>query len=297
MTTMNPSVVQYFHAPPEGSNDTDLYITWAGHRHCGPSHNVGPRVMDSCKLVFVTNGTGYVELGAGSEPITLHKGDLLAIFPKIRHHYYADPDDPWELMWVCFNGTHCTQLLHNIGIDPDTPILRSIVNASIIRTLLTLLNALGDTEDTLRLAATGELYILFSYIRQASQNKEHFHELYRHDAAVSKAIRFIEENYPLDFDMEMLCKHVNYSRSYLSRIFKAETGMTIPEYTNNVRVQNAKVLLTETNISLREIAASVGIGDPFYFSKIFKNITGISPSAYRNDIQKKKGNAAQSSSR
>ena len=73
--------------------------------------------------------------------------------------------------------------------------------------------------------------------------------------------------------------------------------MTIPEYTNNVRVQNAKVLLTETNISLREIAASVGIGDPFYFYKIFKNITGISPSAYRNDIQKKKGNAAQSSSR
>ena len=57
--------------------------------------------------------------------------------------------------------------------------------------------------------------------------------------------------------------------------------MTIPEYTNMVRIQNAKSLLTETDMPMHEISTSVGVHDSFYFSKLFKKITGETPRDYR----------------
>ncbi len=286
---MTPSVTQYFHAPADKYEHSDLYITWAGHRICSPDYSVGPRVMDSYKLVFVINGKGHIEFG-NEDPICAATGDMFSIFPRQRYHYYASPDEPWELMWVCMNGEYCRDILLDIGIQPDRHITHNVLTPSIQRTLLTIINSLGYTEDTLRLAATGNLYILFSYLVQITKKKKNVSDQYRQDAAVYKAIRFIEENYHLDINVQMLCQHVNYSRSYLSRIFKAETGMTIPEYTNQVRIQHAKTLLTDTKVPMREVATSVGINDPFYFSKIFKTITGQSPTSYRAE------NSSQNSS-
>lgn len=284
---MTPSVTQYFHAPTDKYLNSDIYVTWAGHRCCEPTHNVGPRVMDSYKLVFVINGKGFIEYGT-DKPVHTKQGDLLVIYPKQRHHYYADPNDPWELMWVCINGEYCSDILHDIGITGERNIYHNAVTPAIQRTLLTIINSLGNTDDSLRLVSTGEMYILLSYLTQVINQQEHVSDQFRHDAAVLKAIRFIEENYHLNLDVNMLCHHVNYSRSYLSRIFKSETGMTIPEYTNKVRIEHAKTLLTDTNIPMREVATSVGINDPFYFSKIFKSITGQSPSSYRSEYTSQK---------
>ncbi len=279
---MTPSVTQYFHAPPEKYQHSDMYVTWAGHRRCDARHNVGPRIMDSYKLVFVISGKGFVEFG--NEPaIPLGQGDLIMIFPKQRHHYYANPEDPWELMWVCMNGEYCTDLLMDIGITGEQHVLHNMVTPAIQRTLLTIINSLGYTDDPLRLVATGHVYILFSYLMQLTTKRKKSSDQFRQSTAVYEATRFIEENYHLDLDVNTLCRHVNYSRSYLSRIFKSETGMTIPEYANKIRVQHAKSLLSDTNIPMREVATSVGISDPFYFSKIFKAISGQSPSSYRNE--------------
>lgn len=279
---MSSEVIQYFHAPPEKYQSSDVYITWAGHRFCDASHNVGPRVMDSYKLVFCVNGKGFIEYD-NEKAVPVSQGDLMVVFPKQRHHYYANPDDPWELMWVCINGKLCEDILSDIGITKEQHIIHNALTPAILRTLHTIINSLGFTEDFLRLAATGHLFVLFSYLMQITSKQSKMLDQYRQNAAVFKAVRFIEENYHLNFDVSMLCQHVNYSRSYLSRIFKAETNMTIPEYTNNVRIRHAKALLADTKIPLREVATSVGISDPFYFSKIFKTIAGQSPSSYRNE--------------
>lgn len=283
---MDDSTLQYFHTPSEEFLNSSIYITWAGHRYCTNVHNVGPRVMDSYKLVFVLSGRGYLKQGT-SDFIPLSQGDMFVLFPRSRHQYYADADDPWELMWVAFNGTLCNLLLSDLELTQDNYILSNALNHSIQRTLQTLINSLGDTDDTNRLCATGQLYILFTYIKQITDaNKKRSEEL-KQDPCVWKAIRFIEQNYYLDLDVEMLCKHVNYSRSYLSRIFKSEINMSIPEYTNMIRIQNAKTLLVESDMPMREISTSVGINDSFYFSKLFKKLTGQTPRDYRQMHAKK----------
>lgn len=280
------SLIQYFHTPSEEFLNSSIYITWAGHRYCDAEHMIGPRVLDTYKLLFVINGKGYLKQG-DNPLITISQGDIVILFPKERHHYYADPEDPWELMWVSFNGSICPTLLKEVGLSHDNYILTNALTHSIQRTLQTLINSLGDTDDVDRLCATGQLYILFAYLRQMSEKKKRRPEITNanQDPCVWKAIRFIEQNFYLDINVDMLCKHVNYSRSYLSRIFKTELNMSIPEYTNMVRIQNAKSLLTETNMPMHEIATSIGIHDSFYFSKLFKKITGETPREYRKSHQ------------
>ncbi len=276
----NTTLQQYFFSPDETFLKDSVYIYWAGHRYCEPNHHVGPRVLDGYKLIFVLKGKGMLSTQGGAfQPI--EQGDMFALFPKERHEYQADPNDPWEIMWVGFSGAIAPLLIESIGLSSINYIRKNIINSSIKKTLTTLTNALGDREDTNRFAATGQLYVLLSYLKNASGLIETMADDAKSLSCVASATRFIEQNYYIELDVQTLCDYVNYSRSYLSRVFHQETGYTIPEYINKIRIDNAMALLHDTNLSLREVASTVGIHDSFYFSKLFKKYTGKTPREYR----------------
>lgn len=276
----NNSLQQYFFTPDIAYLESSVYIFWAGHRICEPSHHVGPRILDGYKLVFVMKGKGTVSVGA-DEFHNVEAGDMFALFPSVRHEYMADPSDPWELMWVAFSGGIAPNLLHELNLTPMDYIRKGVINSSIKKILNTLINALGDREDTNRLAAIGQLYVLLACLKQATGLMKRASEFSDSTSCVELATRFIEQNYYLELDVQTLCDYVSYSRSYLSRVFHQETGYTIPEYINMVRMENAMELLRETKLPLREVATSVGIQDSFYFSKLFKKYTKQTPREYR----------------
>lgn len=276
------SVTQYFHTPSEEFLNSSIYITWAGHMHCSADYSIGPRLLDTYTLVCVINGSGYLKTG-GHKVQELHRGDVFILYPQEKHHYYTDAENPWELMWISFNGTLSETLLTDAGFSRSSYVLPTILTHSIQRTMQTIINSLGDTADTHRLCATGQLYILFAYLKQIAEANRKRSEALGQDSSVWRAIRFIEQNYYLDIDVDMLCEHVNYSRSYLSRTFKAETDMTIPEYINKIRIQNAVNLLLHSKMPVKEIAISVGMKDSFYFSKVFKKLTGETPREFRKN--------------
>lgn len=279
------TITQYFHTPSGEFLDSSIYITWAGHMHCDSDYSIGPRLLDTYTLVCVISGCGYLKVGS-QKVRTLHQGDVFILHPQQKHYYYADTDNPWELMWISFNGKLAESLVNNAGFSRSNYILPAILTHSIRRTMLTIINALGDTADTHRLCATGQLYILFAYLNQITKSHEQRSEVLKQDSPVLRSIRFIEQNYYVDIDVDMLCEHVNYSRSYLSRTFKAETNMTIPEYINKIRIQNAISLLANSKMPVKEIAISVGIKDSFYFSKLFKKLTGETPREFRKSHDK-----------
>lgn len=278
------SLQQYFFTPDNPFLVSSVYVFWAGHRICDSGYHVGPRVLEGYNLVFVIKGKGTVSV-SGSTPQTLMGGDMFTLFPKERHEYRVDPDDPWEIMWVSFSGEISPNLIEDLGLTEKDCIRKNIVNPSIKKTLITLIHALGDREDSSRLAAIGQLYILLAYLKQATGLMETTPEGTGSLSCVAQATRFIEQNYNIELDVQTLCDYVNYSRSYLSRVFHRETGFTIPEYINKIRMENAMELLRETSLPLREIAASVGIHDSFYFSKLFKKFTGRTPREYRLAIR------------
>ena len=98
-----------------------------------------------------------------------------------------------------------------------------------------------------------------------------------------KAIRhFIQQHYMEELTLETLAEKVHLSPSYLSKLFKRETGENLSIYIQNVRIQQAKILLCTTDLKTYEVAERVGISDPVYFSRTFKKITGMKPKDFRH---------------
>ena len=91
---------------------------------------------------------------------------------------------------------------------------------------------------------------------------------------------YIRENYAQELNLRRLSRHFALSESCLSRKFKAVAGVGISEYITNVRIHHAALLLTETNLSITEVASRCGYNDSNYFAAVFKKIKGITPLKY-----------------
>jgi two-component system, response regulator YesN len=99
---------------------------------------------------------------------------------------------------------------------------------------------------------------------------------------VYKVMEYVKANYHKKITLDDVARHVYLSRSYLSSVFKEETGESLFSYINKVRVEKSKQYLSNQNLSLLDISALCGFEDQSYFTKVFKKSTGMSPGAYRN---------------
>ncbi len=103
----------------------------------------------------------------------------------------------------------------------------------------------------------------------------------RSESLVEKARSYMQENYSRDISLDDVSKEVNVSPYYFSKIFKEESGENFTEYLAKIRINKAKELLEDAELSIKEIGVMSGYTDPNYFSRIFKKHTGITPREYR----------------
>ncbi len=92
---------------------------------------------------------------------------------------------------------------------------------------------------------------------------------------------YIKEHYMETVDIGELAEKLGFTSAYLSKIFKKHTGTTPIKMLTNIRIHNAKKLLLHTNATIQEIGKKVGYPDQFHFSKTFRKVVGMNPSAYR----------------
>lgn len=103
---------------------------------------------------------------------------------------------------------------------------------------------------------------------------------------IAKAKAYINSNYNKQISLDDVSREVNISPYYFSKIFKEETGENFIDYLTNIRIDMAKDLLANTDLSMKEICGKVGYSDPNYFSRSFKKNVGITPTDYK---ERKKG--------
>lgn len=106
-----------------------------------------------------------------------------------------------------------------------------------------------------------------------------------YSSLVQTCMNYIDFYYNTDLSLSSLAKLCSISHSYLSVLFKKETGMTVTDYINQTRIRQALTLLNTTNMPIGEIAEYCGFMDANYFSRIFKKMQGLSPRQYRSSIQ------------
>jgi len=101
---------------------------------------------------------------------------------------------------------------------------------------------------------------------------------------IMKAKAYIEEYYYKDLSLDDVSRIVDISPYYFSKLFKEETGENFIEYLTNVRIEKAKKLLHNRELSIKNICADIGYSDPNYFSRIFKKQVGLTPTEYRERL-------------
>lgn len=111
------------------------------------------------------------------------------------------------------------------------------------------------------------------------------HSLKNYSPSVGKIITIVEADLTADLSLNALASTLNVSASYLSTLFKKETGKTLTDYVNGRRVEYAKKLLKTTNLQVQTVAGLCGIDDVHYFSKMFKNFVGLTPKSYREEAK------------
>ena len=106
----------------------------------------------------------------------------------------------------------------------------------------------------------------------------------RHASALRKAERFIWGNYTRKVSLKEIADVSGLSAPYFSTIFKDEMRETLSDYLNRLRVEKAATMLRETDMLISQISSACGFEDQSWFSKIFRNHTGISPCKYRRTV-------------
>ncbi|GGF59257.1 hypothetical protein GCM10010912_00530 [Paenibacillus albidus] len=104
---------------------------------------------------------------------------------------------------------------------------------------------------------------------------------------INAIIRYLIQHYDSDISLQAMAQYVRMDENYLSGLFKKKTGDTFINYLQRIRVNEAKVYLEETDLTVAEIGERSGFVNPSYFFKIFKRWTGATPSEYRTEHKNK----------
>jgi len=253
----------------------NLICTDSGHK---PSdmHQWGPGIRYIYALHYVLSGKGYFKVN--NVTYSLSTGESFIIFPETEVSYYPDPVDPWEYVWIDFKGEEALHLLSMTNFTQYYPVAPAFnENLEPLFHIIETSNLKSFEKER----SNSRLCLLLSY----------YMEYYPKIDAASKteyvlsAREYIENNYWKDqLTVLEIVEFIKIERTYLFRLFKEETGMSILNYLTSYRVQRACYLLQYSGLSVKSIACSVGFNDQLYFSKVFRKATSYSPSEYRKNL-------------
>ena len=264
----------------------ELVVLFSGHAQTAPLHKVGPQVLDYYLVHYVLSGEGTFSC-LGRE-YRVGRGGSFFIFPGELVSYVSDEQNPWLYRWIGFKGNDAERLLAQLGISAHTP----VIEAGDFRRVRTLYGAI---ERTLRMAPAGcdltaggyMRLLLGEYARERIPHPEDRKEGSKGiQQQVEQAIRWLTLQYSQPISIESMSQTLGYHRTHLSKMFKQYTGMSPMAFLLKIRMERAKILLHE-DLTIEQIASSVGFSDPLYFSKQFKKWHGCSPSEYRLSLQGK----------
>lgn len=107
---------------------------------------------------------------------------------------------------------------------------------------------------------------------------------------VAQIIKYIDEHIGQKISSSEIAKEVGMSEGYLCKTFKSETGKSLVQYVNYLKMHRAAQLLKDSEIMVKEVSDALGIDDQFYFNKMFKKYIGMSPSEYKKKVNTKNSN-------
>lgn len=254
----------------------DLFATAAGFFPRAPGHLVRRAGgISEFVLIKVLSGTGWIQL---EERHDIPADSFVLLPAGTPHSYGATDTDPWSIQWVHFRGRSAAAFAELFRTSPQGKPFSLHPAQSSQLDLSLLYDALEAGYSRMNLLVTAShLRMLLTELHK----QRHSHQPLGTLQAVEQTLDWMRANLDQRCTLDALARRSRLSVPYYSALFKRITGFSPMEYFIRLKIQRACQLLDTTNFRVGEVAAALGWEDAFYFTRIFRKITGKSPRAYR----------------
>jgi len=254
-----------------------LYITHIGYFPNASYHYRERRKgSDDYILLYSLGGKGYIENSSGK--MELNPNQFIIIPPQLFHRYQADLENPWTLYWVHFSSNKLKEFNEDFKSDRFYQPTAIHYNQMILDVWAQMFASLADGYNASTIAyANLCLYRFLSFFLFPDKK----YSLEEQSDPLDQSIIFMRKNIEKRLTTEDIAQRFQYSSSHYTAIFKKKTGMSPIDYFIRLKIHFACQLLTQTDLKIKQIADRIGYDDPYYFSRLFKQVMGKSPKEYK----------------
>lgn len=241
------------------------------------------RILNEYQLLYITKGKGtFISKSAGAHQVS--EGSMFLLFPGEWHTYMPDSGTGWNEYWIGFNGKIIDDWVNNGFFKKENPIFNIGLNEDVIAMYKRAIIIAENQEANYQQALSGIASYLISMALYMSRNIDFSKSDIAKQINIAKVA--IHENIT-SITPEKLAELTCMSYSKFRKIFKEYTGFAPSQYIQEVRINMAKEMLTNTSKSIKEIAFELGYENKDYFFTVFRKVTGMTPISYRKYTQGK----------
>lgn len=263
---------------------SDLVVHSMGYFPKAENHYIDrPMGCGEYLLIYCTKGEGWFVLDGKKHIVP--ENHFFILPAEQPHQYGSSAHNPWYIYWAHFKGSKAKvisdklQGANRIGMDDNSRIQDRI---AFFDELLNVLESETD-EATVNYVNLSFNHLISSFLYvQTYRDGKYSRNKAENTFFISLATHFMNENLENKLTLNELASHFGYSESYLYRLFYKETKYAPMNYFLHLKIERACQLLRNTNMKINQVALKLGFEDPYYFSRIFKKIIGMSPKDYRN---------------
>lgn len=244
-----------------------LFVKSLGYENNPAFAHWGPGYRDYCILHYVISGSGFFN----GKKVSENQGFFIS--NNLLHEYHSDTENPWNYVWIIFSEEIARKyVLPIVRLDCD-----NIFQFHFKGKLMKMFQNVFDEYTFLSHVQALEIFFRLISLHETSiESQPRISAQY-----VWKAKSYIENNFNKNITVSDVAKEVYVNERYLYNLFMRYENISVKEYINLQRYTQACELLTNTYLSVSEIAWSVGYNDVLAFSKFFSKKAGVSPSKYR----------------
>ena len=238
------------------------------------------RVLSEYQLLYITDGQGIFTYGDSRESQLITEGKVFFLFPGVWHTYRPFANTGWKEYWIGFKGEVIDRIVGEGFFVNQAPVFNIGLNERIVDLYIKAFDIANEERSGFQQALGGIVMHLLGLMYYRHRTRDFVDENMINKMNKAKVI--MREGVYENLSAKEVADRLHIGYSGFRKAFKEFTGTSPAQYMQELKLNEAKLLLTTTTRPVKEISYSLKYENPEYFSMFFKRRTSMTPVEYRN---------------